>query len=403
MISIKNQTKIALLYFLIAALFGVFLRSLHVFDIDVNYKFIVHGHSHVALLGWIYLGLTTLFYKCFIEKNAQSKRKQYRIFLFTQCTLLGMMVTFPFQGYAFLSILFSTLFLFVSYWFVWFFFKNVASEVKKSTSYLYIKASLIYLVVSSIGPWALGGIMTTLGPSSVWYRLSIYFYLHFQYNGWMLLAIIGLFLYVFERKGITLSRKQNKLYFIGVNISVLLTFFLSTLWTEPSSFIFGLSFLGASLQLICFLYALFWIRNKRITSPSFFSNTERFLLKTILFLLGIKVILQLLGSTPYFAQLGAMIIEFTIAYLHGVFLGFTSLSLFFVLHATKIIIITRKTLILYLLGFFLTEGLLFYKGLIIWLGTYPLSNYYNEFLLIASCILLLGIASLFLTNSRNKS
>lgn len=398
MISIKKQVLVAFLYFLVAAAFGVFLRSLHVFDIDVNYRFMVHGHSHVALLGWVYLCLTAVLYKLFINKDKASDSKYWRIFLFTQATLLGMMVTFPFQGYAFLSILFSTLFLFASYGFAWFFFRNVSTDIKALTCYPYIKASLYYLVLSSIGPWALGGVMASLGATSIWYRLAIYFYLHFQYNGWMILAVIGLLLFIFEKRGITLARKQNKKLFIAINLSVVLTLFLSALWTKPSNLIFGLSALGALLQVVCFVYGMRLIKNKWKDVMLVFSRTEVLIFKSVLLVMGMKLLLQVLGSMPYFANLSATIIELTIAYLHWVFLGVISLSLFLIVSMTGLLKISTKHLNFYLLGFFLTEGLLIYKGTAIWSGKYTITDYFNEYLLVASGILFLGIVFIFLNN-----
>ena len=94
---LKNHINLALGYFIIAALFGVLLRSFHSIEIPVTYKFIVHTHSHIALLGWVYLGLTTLLYKLFLDKKGV-ELKYRRIFWFTQFTLVGMLVTFPFSG-----------------------------------------------------------------------------------------------------------------------------------------------------------------------------------------------------------------------------------------------------------------------------------------------------------------
>src|SRR5690606_33435275 len=161
---------------------GVLLRFYVVTSLPFNYKFLLHAHSHTALLGWVYLGLTTLVYKIFLA-SAKKPKLYKRIFLFTNLCILGMLVTFPIQGYALFSIIFSTLFLFASYWFTWFAFKFVPNNFKKRFSWKLIKASLWYLVLSSIGPWAVGVVMATLGSESIWYKNAIYFYLHFQYNG----------------------------------------------------------------------------------------------------------------------------------------------------------------------------------------------------------------------------
>jgi len=390
-ISIQYQVNSALLYLLIAAALGVFLRSLHVFDIDVNYNFIKHGHSHIALLGWVYIGLTTVLYALFLKQSETIARKYRWIFIGTQITLIGMLVTFPIQGYAFLSITFSTLFLIASYWFTWFFFKNVKEEIKTLACYPYLKASLYYLVLSSIGPWALGAIITTLGATSIWYRLAIYFYLHFQYNGWMLLAVLGILLFFMERSGITLSRKRNKNIFIIVNISVVLTVLLSALWTEPQGFVYVLSALGGFLQLACLLYVLFWLKTNRNKVQALFTKMQWLLFKIVLIVLMLKLALQFFGSLPYFANLSSNIIELTIAYLHWIFLGVISLSLFLILNINGFLHMNLKYLYFYLAGFLFTECLLVYKGIAIWSKGFTIIEYYNEYLLVASVLLCLAI------------
>ncbi|MCW9038606.1 MAG: hypothetical protein OQJ79_11915, partial [Altibacter sp.] len=152
---LRTHIQIALGYFLIIALLGVVLRLYQVVDVPVTYRFIVHTHSHVALLGWVYTAFSTLLYYCFLQKEPIEKK--YRvIFWVTQLTIVGMMVSFPFTGYAFFSILFSTLFLLASYWFCYFFLKNVPASKKQLPSFKLIRISLWYLIISSIGPWALG-------------------------------------------------------------------------------------------------------------------------------------------------------------------------------------------------------------------------------------------------------
>ncbi|SHG54886.1 hypothetical protein [Winogradskyella jejuensis] len=402
-ISIRNQVRIALLYFLIAASLGLLLRFWHVFDIDVNYKFIKHGHSHIALLGWVYVCLTTILYVLFVKQEKRVASKYNWGFIATQVTLVGMLLTFPIQGYAFLSITFSTLFLFASYWFTWFFFKNVKDEIKTSASFPYIKASLYYLVLSSIGPWALGGIMATLGPTSVWYRLAIYFYLHFQYNGWMLLALLGILLFVMERGGITLSRKRNKNLFLLINISVVLTALLSALWTAPENYVYSLSAFGAGIQVICLGYVLYWIRKNKKAVKRLFTALQYLLFIIVLIVLSIKLLLQLVGSFPYFANLSSNIIELTIAYLHWIFLGVVSIALFLILDVLKLIRFNQKMIYFYLAGFVLTEGLLIYKGIAIWSQAFTVTDFFNEYLLAASLLLFMAIALILFIPKKNAT
>ena len=175
--NLKLHIKIALGYFFIVALLGVLMRLFHVVDITFNYKNILHAHSHVALLGWVYTALTTLIYKLYLSKKEINKKCKV-LFWSTQITIIGMLFTFPFIGYALFSIVFSTLFLLASYFFVWFFLKHTSLAQKETNSYKLIRASLWFMVLSSLGPWVLGVIMNTLGSTSPWYRNAIYFYLH---------------------------------------------------------------------------------------------------------------------------------------------------------------------------------------------------------------------------------
>ena len=165
MIKAKTQSFIALAYFLIASSLGIILRLFPTININANYKFIVHTHSHIALLGWVYIGLTTLIFHLFIKKEA--KKRYLKLFIFTQISILGMLISFPITGYALFSIIFSTLFIICSYWFYAFYKKNNNFN-KNSYASKFINASLLFMIVSSIGPWDLGIIMNTLGSTSHW-------------------------------------------------------------------------------------------------------------------------------------------------------------------------------------------------------------------------------------------
>ncbi|NKI27045.1 hypothetical protein HCG49_10770 [Arenibacter sp. 6A1] len=364
-INTKLHLKIALTYFLLAALLGVLLRSFVVVPFPVNYRFIVHTHSHIALLGWVYVAFTSVLYHFFLKE--QGRHKQYRfIFWFTQCTLLGMLASFPWQGYAVFSIIFSTLFLFASYWFTYFFIRSIPIAFKRTYSYRCIHIALWFLVLSSAGPWALGGIMTILGPESIWYRLAIYFYLHFQYNGWMLFALLGLLFYMLEQVQISIPLQRFRLFFWSMSIGTILSSFLSTLWTSPSVSFYVLGGIGASLQLIGFGTLLsIWYKNKP-RLHGVLSEFQRGIMVVLTLLLGVKLSLQWLTAIPYFANLAVSIIDFTIGYLHWTFLGVITVGILFFIHFFRLIDITRRGYILYLLGFIATELLIFYKGLVIW-------------------------------------
>lgn len=381
------DVKIALFYFVLAALFGVILRLFPIVETQANYKFIVHTHSHIALLGWVYIALVSLLYRCFVEIRA-TKRKYLRIFWFTQLTLVGMLLTFPFQGYALYSIIFSTLFLFASYWFLAFFLKNRSPALKKTPALRCAKAALWYMAISSLGPWALGGIMNTLGAESVWYRMAIYFYLHFQYNGWMILALTALVFLVLERHKTNLSQAQFKKFFLCLNTGVVLSFFLSTLWADPPLFFYFLGGIGALLQLFAFGYLI--LLASPLLGTKGLSKLQRKLLRWVVVLLITKMLLQLLTSLPYFVNVAASYLDLTIGYLHLTFLGVVSIGLFLVLDYFGLLKIPRNAVVLYLTGFVGTEILIFYKGMAAW-QSWPLFDDYHEALAIGSLLIVISL------------
>lgn len=401
MIKLKRQIHIALAYFFLAAFLGVLLRSFLAIKIPINYDYIVHTHSHIALLGWVYLALTIMIFKIFAREI--DKNRDYNIiFWFTQLTLVGMLLTFPFRGYSVLSIIFSTLFLITSYWFTWFIMKNVPRKLRKTNYYKCINAALWYMVFSSIGPWMLGAIMTWFGQESMWYRLSIYFYLHFQYNGWMIMALLGLFFYILEQHRIIISSGTFKRFFWSINLGILLTFFLSTLWTKPNIVFNVLGGVGDVFQILAFVILLEIAVKSRSKLTDIFSRFQYKLLKTVALLLGIKIILQLITTLPYFANLAATYLDFTIGYLHWTFLGVMSIGLFLLLNFFKLIYLSKMSFILYLIGFAITEVLIFYKGIAAWQGFSMFDDYFKT-LAIGSFFIPLALVLMLWFNMKGKT
>lgn len=393
MINLKKHIGVALAYFLLVALMGVLLRLFFVTPVQLNFKYILHAHSHTALLGWIYLGLTTLIYKIFLSEAEKSKLYK-RIFVFTNICILGMLVTFPFQGYALYSIIFSTLFLFASYWFTWFAIKNIPEHLKHRFSWKLVKASLWYLVFSSIGPWAIGGVMATLGTESIWYKTSIYFYLHFQYNGWFILALLGILFYILEEKAVVFKAEQLKSLYFLLNFAVLLTLFLSVLWFGPPKIIYVLGFIGAVAQILAFYELYLLLKRQWSFLIKSFSPQGLLLFKIAGVLLVVKVFMQFFSAFPYMADLAYRLKDFVIGYLHLVFLGIVIPLMLAFLNYFRLLNIPKSFLWFFLVAFITTEALIFYKAFAFWLGLPFFQNYYI-LLAILSCLFPIAVGILF--------
>jgi len=298
-----------------------------------------------------------------------------------------MMITFPFTGYAILSIIFSTLFLFASYGFIFMFLKYTTKEQKKTYSYKWIRTSLWFMVISSLGPWVLGFIMNTIGSESVWYRNAIYFYLHFQYNGWFIVALFGILFHLFEKFGFPLKRNLGKIIYWFFNIGVILTFFLSILWMKPHKVFYSISGLGGLLQIISFvlIFRLFFQHRKEIRS--YISKLNGSLLKMGALLFLIKIVFQFMGAFPDIAELVSKYKDLIIGYLHWIFLGIVSISIFAFANKMQLMLLSKRSYWFYFCGFIITEGFIFYKGIIGWINGSIYQSYYTH-LFIASLVLM---------------
>jgi len=392
MISTKNQTITALTYLLIASVLGIVLRLFPITDFDANYRFIVHTHSHIALLGWVYISLTTLLFHQFISKEAKSKYS----FLFwsTHVTIIGMLLSFPFIGYAFFSILFSTLFIVCTYCFLYFFKKNNLCDTTK-TSYKFIHTSLVFMVISSVGPWALAAIMNTFVSTSHWYKNAIYFYWHFQYNGLFIFCLLGLFVYFLENTFTNIAQNKLQQFYKLMLWSCILTLGLSFIWIKPPIWMYGNSAVGAIIQ--CLAVFMFFKILKKYKKQQ---NNHSFIfkaLKFVLLLFLIKVVLQLASSIPFLAELAFKTIGFVIGYLHLVFLGIASISILILMKQHQLIIISKIWIQLFISGFIISELFIFYKGFCIWQQLSIIENYYT-FLLLTSTLIPIAICGMYFQN-----
>lgn len=399
MIAIRKHIILALGYLFLVALLGVVLRLFSFADVPATYRFLVHTHSHVALLGWVYVGLTSLIYVLFL-KDAGIDKIYRRIFWFTQFTILGMLLSFPFQGYALFSIIFSTLFLIASYFFAWMVFTKTPIEFRSRFSYKSIRASLLYMIISSIGPWALGAIMSTLGSTSIWYKLAIYFYLHFQYNAWFILALCGILFFIAENNKLEISRKDFKRFYIYINIAIVLTFFLSVLWTQPNTLFYNLAGIGAVVQLFAFLK--FYNILKFAGLGKVIGSLSRQLLIIAGWVLVIKLLAQLLSALPYFADLAYKTPDFVIAYLHWVFLGLISPVILALLIHFKLMRLPKFGFWIFFAGFVITELILVYRGTAMW-QRWSMPEDISVYLFAGSCLFPLGIGWILLSNLKAKT
>jgi hypothetical protein len=195
--------------------------------------------------------------------------------------------------------------------------------------------------------------------------MAIYFYLHFQYNAWMLLALLGVLLYFLEDRGWPLPEKRYRMALGLIHTGIFLSLLLSALWTDPPRALHVLGGVGALASLVGLGVLGYWVwENRRLL---FETSVQKFLAGAMAGALGFKLLLQALTALPYFATLAATYLDFTIGYLHWTFLGIISPGIAIAMGYQNLLKIPKPAAWLYALGFLGSEALIFYRGAAAWL------------------------------------
>src|SRR5699024_8533076 len=394
----KVHTHFATLFFLLTALSGVWMRlfPLHMAT-AIPYTNVLHAHSHLAILGWAFLGTFIIFLSIqwdYIKRKKEAKAISVTLFI----TSLVMFLAFLYQGYGLVSIILSTLHIFVEYWTASFIFRHLKMGAFRSQiSNLFIKGSLVALLLSSLGPFALGYISSTGMKESAFFDMAIYFYLHFQYNGWLYLFLIGLLITILHYKKITLSTSLLTASFWIYFIALFPGYLLSILWVDVGTSGSVLAIVGSIGQWVGVLCLLFAFKGTSRQLMSHFSKGTIGALGVTLFLLLIKSSMELGLMSPGMANLIYDTRSIVIGYLHLTLLGFISifiLTQYRMVHMLESNRLSFYGSILFGVGFMLNEVLLFGDGLLTWLNK-PHISFYESGLLIASMLLTVGIIILW--------
>lgn len=307
-------------------------------------------------MGWVYNALFLLAIHFFIPEEKRGKRFLW-YFIWLQIGVVGMLFSFPFQGYGAIAIAFSTLHLTAGIAVAISFFRLLRHDHSLSATFL--RWALFYQLISGLGPLLLGPLAVMGLKESPWYSLAIYFFMHFQFNGWFVLGCLALLFRWFE---------NNRFLFPGI-LSRWLTytlawtagpaFLMSALWTGAGQWFYAVAIPTALLQLLgtFILLQTAWPLLSKLLKPGWI----KWCFLVAIGSLSLKYLLQLGGSIPgvdawAFANQGVVI-----AFIHLVFIGVASFMLFgfYMLSGWLKPAWTLKAgLALFLTGFVLTELIL---------------------------------------------
>ncbi len=389
----RKWLTISFLNLLIVATLGLLLRYKIAFYLPfIHQKDVLHSHSHFAFAGWITQTLMVLLVQNLGTTSSDIHRKnRYNWLLYANCiTAYGMLITFFIQGYGFYSICFSTLSIFVSYVFAFQYWTDLNKQQVKKISHLWIKVSLLFSVLSSIGAFTLAYMMANKVMIQNWQLASVYFFLHFQYNGWFLFAGMGLL--VSKLEYLKFNEQNLKWTFYLFCSACVPAYLLSVLWLQIPLIIYILVVLAVIAQLVGWIILLKVFVKTKTYFKAQSSKNGRLLLLLSAIAFTIKLLLQAGSVHPALSQLSYGFRPIIIGYLHLVLLAITSIFIIGYIVSFQLITITKKTMVgisIFVVGVLLNEILLMLQGVAAL--SYNIIPYIDSLLFITALILFIGI------------
>jgi hypothetical protein len=392
--------RIPLLNLLIVSFLGIILRYKIAFSLPfIQQKNLLHGHSHFAFSGWVTQILMYLLIRQLKHDTVLNIEKKYKWLLYANLfTAFGMLVSFPIEGYGPFAIVFSTLSVFVSYVFAIIFWKDLNKQSAKKIADLWFKAAVFFNAFSSLGAFGLAFIMILKIILQQWSLAAVYFFLHFQYNGWFFFACVGLLVAVIENQ--IVNRIFLKRIFFLFLTTCIPAYFLSVLWLPLPLPIFLFIAAAAVLQLLAWIMLANWFikrRNHFIEIPLF--SKRLFVFSAVA--ISLKLVLQLVSTIPALSQLVFGFRPIVIGYLHLVLLGVITIFILSYITAFELTAISsslKTGITIFVAGIILNEILLTLQGItdLAYIGL----PFINEMLLIAAVVLFTGLLKMNLALNR---
>lgn len=352
--------KLALGWFAVAGAVGLLLRAMLVWPFPaLTYPFWLHAHSHVVLLGWAFNALLLALLGAFPLPHLRPYRRLWRVF---QVAVLGMLVFFPVQGYAAGSIAFSTLHVFASYVLAW----RLRADLRPDRSLAadFLRWGLVFLVLSTLGPYALGVLKARHLHETIWYNLAIYFYLHFLYNGWFVFGCLALLFRWLEGAGLVPAVRTHRRFLRAFVASAFGTLLLSALWTRPPAWVWAVGGAAGLLQAAAGAWLVAWLwRHRKVFRPGL-RPVVAGLLTLALVGFSLKLALQALSALPWAAEWAYAQRHLVVAYLHLVFIGVVTFFLLGWAVQHGVLRVSRVGLGLLVVGFVLGETALVGQSLV---------------------------------------
>jgi hypothetical protein len=393
----KRWYQVGFFNLLLVAVIGLLLRYKILASLPgVNHKYFLHGHSHFAFAGWVSLIIMVAIVHFIYDAGHKEILPAAKWILIAHLvSAYGMLLVFPIQGYAPLSIAFSTLNILVSYYFVIRLWKYSNKSIWGSAASRCIRAAMVFLVLSSVGAFWLAGLMASHSITQSLYFSALYFFLHFQYNGWFFFGIAGIWLAHVHCKSIKANKNLNAgiKYLIVACVPAVI---LSGLWMSLPGWAYWLAIGAALLQVIAVIVISKYFNKLFSEIISRLSIIEKWLYGIAMFSFLLRILLQALSVIPALGKFAFAYRPVVIGYLHLILLGCISFFLIAYLFGKNVwnfqSSIIKFSVSLIIMGFLMTELTLMFQGFgyIGWISI----PYIREALFLAAVLLFGGITLL---------
>jgi len=360
-------------------------------------KNLQHAHSHFAFNGWVSLILMILLVDSIKDRLDTKALKSYNaIFITSLIVSYGILISFSMQGYGLYSIVLSTLAILISFWFAWRFFLSLR-DMKDLSGRNWMLAAIFFNVLSSLGTFWLSMMMANKHMDQHAYLASLYWYLHFQYNGWFFLACVGLFLNYLQGKNIKLVNEKRIFYLFA--LSCVPSYGLSVLWLNLPIWIYIIVILATIAQFYGLILLFRQLINFKLISQLNLDLVAKILMVCFATALAIKFSLQFGSLFPAISKFAFGFRHIVIAYLHLVLLAFTSVFLISYSYFKGYIVPTHSAkfgIMLFVSAVFLNELVLATQGIAS--ISYTMIPFVNEFLFGISILISFGLIILIIAN-----
>lgn len=392
---IEFWLKLCVFNFFMVSVVGVMMRYNVVFSLSgFNHKYMQESHSHFAFYGWV-AACIYLFVSDYLSKVPQKinlEKYQY-LMVANQIGSYGMLITFLWGGYFWLSIVFSAISLFTG--FAFFIFLWLDTQRIHQPEIIWLRTGAFFATLSSIGIFGLAYFSSRKEEFDVLFRASTYLYLHYQYNGFFLFSCVGLLFISLKKREIIISEKLNKSIYYLLLVGCFFGYGLSILWIDMPNIVYAFFTIISLLQLFgAFQLGLFVWQNSNKLSKYF--QIQKVLLATVGIAFLMKFILQSASAIPMLGLYAFSNINIVIAYLHLILL--MGISLFMIwkmldLDYFKMNRILRISVYIMVFGIVLNEVILSLAG-IFSVALIPFS-YSIYWLLFASVCIMVSIGLFF--------